>query len=369
MHDNDTVGSTGTIRFETLGHSVEIDVGPSDTVKSIMDRLRSQAGDWLYVNYFDQNMGNVGYLMGNTPVISIAAKDGSAVNVIDVKGTVAQDQLLLNTSIQGSLKLDDPIAPNYWQTAVGTTPPSTFSITVAGYTHTIDLTAMRDINGNGHMDATDLVATINARMQDYDVRAELNKDGCLVLWSPRGYSIEVEALGPDASVPPNIVDITDSFLGTGISKSTPYRGGYDLQGSNATGYVRVTPGIYTQNVVTRSGANQTRQNFFGVLDDIAAAVRAENRDGLSDKLLPKIDAFTDNVLKFISASGALQIRYESNKSRMNLDGISMTDTHDRLFVPSIAELTTQLMMAQTIYQASLGVISYIVQPTLLNYLR
>ncbi|MDR2528651.1 MAG: flagellar hook-associated protein FlgL [Synergistaceae bacterium] len=368
MDDDDIVNSTGTIRFETLGHSVEIDVGPNDTVKSIMDRLRSQAGDWLYVNYFDQNMGNVGYLGGNDPVISIAAKDGSAVNVIDAAGTVAQNQLLLNTSIQGSLKLDDPADPNYWQTAVGATPPSTFSITVAGYTHTIDLTAMRDINGNGNMDAADLVAAINARMQDYDVRAELNKDGCLVLWSPRGYSIEAEAWGPDTSVPPNIVDITGDFLGTGTS-STPYRGGYDLQGSNTPGYVRAAPGIYTQNVVTRSGANQTRQNFFGVLDDIAAAVRAENRDGLSDKLLPKIDAFMDNVLKFISASGALQIRYESNRSRMELDGISMTETHDRLFVPEIDELTTQLMMAQTVYQASLGVISYIVQPTLLNYLR
>jgi flagellin-like hook-associated protein FlgL len=487
LNDDTLVNSAGTIRFETLGHSVEIDVGPNDTVKSVMDRLRSQAGDWLYVNYFDQNMGNVGYLGGNTPVISIAAKDGSAVNVIDVKGTVAQDQLLLNTSIQGSVDLTAlgawsiplPITPG--------TPPSTFSVTVAGYTHTIDLTAMRDINGNGNMDATDLVAAINARMQDYDVRAELNKDGRLALWSPRGYSIDVStnvgisvtspgtvpyvsefqtsdgvyqgpvakniytvnqagtgtpgvmgsagdtyldtstgdiythdgttwsALptaslaaedvvlvddgsggayycnipgGPVTNVtPPAVLDGNNAIhtfdattstwvtynayglLGATPSSSTPYRGGYDLQGSNAPGYVRAAPGIHTQNVVTRGGANQTRQNFFGVLDDVAAAVRSENRDGLSEKLLPKIDAFMDNVLKFISASGALQMRYDGNITRMELDDISMTEAHDRLFVPDIAELTTQLMMAQTIYQASLGVISYIVQPTLLNYLR
>ena len=52
---------------------------------------------------------------------------------------------------------------------------------------------MRDTNGNGKLDAQDLVATINARMQDYDVRAELNKDGHLVLWSPQGYSITAKA--------------------------------------------------------------------------------------------------------------------------------------------------------------------------------
>ncbi|MDR1977198.1 MAG: flagellar hook-associated protein FlgL, partial [Synergistaceae bacterium] len=276
IKDDTKMGMSGTIRFESLGHSVEIDVTANDTVKTIMDRLRSQAGDWLYVNYFDAAMGNSAGQEGNYPIISIAAKDGSAVNVIDVAGTVAKDKLLLNTSIQGEVKLVNPdgtIPGTAWTAMPGSTPPQTFSITVGGYTHTIDLTAMRDINGNGVMDAVDLAATINARMQDYDVQAELNKDGFLVLWSPRGYMIEVEALELTTPVPNNI---TGQFLGAG-SPSTAYRGGYDLENPS-----RTAPGIYTQNVTTRGGANQTRQSFFGVLDDISAAVRAENRDGLSD---------------------------------------------------------------------------------------
>ena len=48
----------GTIRFSNLAHSVEIDIGADDTVKDVMDRLRTQAGDWLYVNYYDEHMGN-----------------------------------------------------------------------------------------------------------------------------------------------------------------------------------------------------------------------------------------------------------------------------------------------------------------------
>jgi flagellar hook-associated protein 3 FlgL len=229
---------------------------------------------------------------------------------------------------------------------------------VAGYTHTIDMTAMRDFNGNGVLDAQDLVETINSRMQDYDVRAELNDEGQLRLWSPRGYTIEVKAEDLGAG------DITDMFLGAGVSSATPYRGGYDLENAS-----RVAPGITTQNVTMRGGANQTKQNFFGVLDDISSAVRAENRDGLSDKLLPLIDDFRDSLLKTLSTNGALQARYQGNVQRMTWNGLSMTEAYDSLVVVDPTDIYTQLMMAQTVYEASLGVMSYLVQPTLLDFLR
>ncbi|GHT00471.1 hypothetical protein AGMMS50276_26320 [Synergistales bacterium] len=492
--------TTGTIRFESLGRVVEIDVGVNDTVKSIMERLRSQAGDWLYVNYFDPNMGDVGYLAGDSPMISIAAKDCSAVNVIDVKGNVAET-LTLNTGIQGKIKLvSDPPATTDWTLSIGTIPAPTFTINVAGYSHRIDLSAMRDKNGNGVMDATDLVETINARMQDYDVRAEINKDGYLVLWSPRGYGIEIttdiapyvttittgnytedfETIdgayhGPvvnnvytvdmHGSVPPTnpatATDIDDgatyldfnygdlytydqasglwttppvtlvagdvyvvsdgssdeihyldtagdsansitagwtdvkatnndnailkgndimifengawtsfdagtyTFLGAADAK-TPYRGGYELDEANKRADY---DGTYFQNVSTRGGANTMKQNFFGVLTDVSAAIRAENRDGLADKLLPMIDKFMDTLLRVRSTNGAQQVRYENNMERLELNQIVMTEAHDELIGVDLTHLTTELAMAQALYQASLGIIAYIVQPTLLDYLR
>ena len=158
-------------------------------------------------------------------------------------------------------------------------------------------------------------------------------------------------------------DITADFIGTS-TPATPYRGGYDLENAN-----REAPGIYTQNAVVRSGSNRMQQSFFGVLDDISAAIRAENRDGLGDKLLPMIDKFMDNLLRIISTGGALEARYEGNVQRMKLTDIVMKEAHDDIVSVDLSEITTQLMMAQAIYQASLGIISYIVQPTLLNYLR
>ncbi|MBR0257491.1 MAG: hypothetical protein IJQ58_07125, partial [Synergistaceae bacterium] len=114
MKDNATFGaayddasrtfSEGTIRFSNLAHSVEIDVAATDTVKDIVDRLRTQAGDWLYVNYYDEHMGQQATRnTGDYPLIAISSVDGSAVNVLDVKGHIAEDALGLSTGIQGRL--------------------------------------------------------------------------------------------------------------------------------------------------------------------------------------------------------------------------------------------------------------------------
>ncbi|MBQ9564317.1 MAG: flagellar hook-associated protein FlgL, partial [Synergistaceae bacterium] len=82
-------GVSGTIRFSNLSHEVEIDVSSEDTVKDIMDRLRTQAGDWLYVNYYDTHMGQTpARNTGDYPILAISSKDGSAVSVTDVKGSM-----------------------------------------------------------------------------------------------------------------------------------------------------------------------------------------------------------------------------------------------------------------------------------------
>ena len=369
LKDNEKIGKAGTIRFESLGRKVEIDISADDTVKSVMDRLRSQAGDWLYVNYFDAKMGNKNGQGGDYPILSIAAKDGSAVNVVDVKGSVAREKLALNTSIQGEKSFFDAVGnllpAEMWEE--GQTPARTFDITVAGYTHTIDLTAMRDTNGNGKLDAQDLVATINARMQDYDVRAELNKDGHLVLWSPRGYSITAKAsqLKADGSFDS---DITNTFFGAGVSAKTSYRGGYKLEDAARPG-PNGDNTMHTQNVTIRSGANQRKQDIFGVLDDVIAAVKSENRTAISDVMLPRIDRFIDNLLKVLSTNGALQNRYESSKARLVADDAQMTESLQDLVSIKPEEAMTELMMAKFMQEASLSVISQIIQPTLLNFLR
>ena len=487
MKDSDKFGVSGTLRFSNLAHSVEIDVGENDTVKDVMDRLRSQAGDWLYVNYFDAHMGGGGRQGGDYPLIAISSVDGSAVSVVDVDGQksdgtkihIAQDYLGLSTGIEGTKNLlkdssDEPLIFAWnkdgttfkwgvWDTASGdfgtsAVEVSTLTLDVAGYQHTIDLTELRDANDDGKVDANDMVAFINSRMQDYDVQADINEDGQLTVWSPRGFEIGIsfakdggdvtnvflgndkikyEALytlkADDLKTGSNIkfkaykagsttptdydiavetkdsgtkVDLTatvkainDKMSADGCNvraevkdgnivlrssdnkvsdvkidttdvsatlfAKTYYRGGYKLDEPAAT---RTSPGIHGQNATIRSGANTTRQNAFGMLNDVIAAVKSGNRDALVDKMLPRVDAFINNILGVMSTNGALVNRYDANMTRQSNEALIMTDEHDKLVRPDYSEVTSQLMLANYVYQANLAVISRLIQPSLLDFL-
>ena len=365
----------GTIRFANLAHSVEIDVSAEDTVKDVIDRLRTQAGDWLYINYYDQHMGQQATRnTGDYPLISISSIDGSAVSILDVKGHIAQDALGLSTGIQTRLNpdgTDEGIMSDSFtwevngQTDTTTFPADTLTLTVAGYSHTIDLREIRDVTADNEIKADDIAEFINARMQDYDVRAEVNEDNELMLWSMRGYSVSV-TFTRDGT------DVTSTFMGDENSSRTYYRGGYNLEGdANTRGIDEdnfYSAGIHGQNATIRSGANTMRQNGFGIINDVIAAVNSGNRDDLSDKMLPKIDAFINNILSVMSENGALQARYNYNTDRLITESAIMTEDYDNLVKIDPAESISQLMIADYMYQANLAVIARLIQPSLLDFL-
>ncbi|MBR2209355.1 MAG: flagellar hook-associated protein FlgL [Synergistaceae bacterium] len=384
----------GTIRFSNLAHSVDIDVSATDTVKDVMDRLRVQAGDWLYVNYYDEHMGqDDGRNTGDFPLISISSVDGSAVNVLDIKGHIAEDALGLSTGIQGRLNPDgtgDGVMALTWDVndqrfddgGSVSFPADKLNITVAGYTHTIDLTTIRDVTSDDEIKADDIAEFVNARMQDEDVRAFVNDDKELVVYSPRGYSIKIEFLDNSDS------DVTSDFIGTDIGSDssvlsrTLYRGGYNLEGKayydsendiaprgiDIDGGDLYGTGAHTQNATVRSGANTARQNGFGVINDVMAAIESGNRDDLLNKMLPRIDDFINNILSVMAEDGALQARYEYNNQRLISENSVMTEENDNLTAPDPADVITQLMMADYMYQANLAVIARLIQPSLLDFL-
>ncbi len=363
----------GTIRFSNLAHSVEIDVSGDDTVKDVMDRLRTQAGDWLYVNYYDTHMGQLDIEnSGDFPIISISSIDGSAVNVLDIKGHIAEDALGLSTGIQGRINPDgddDGVESDDLEWNEDNTPATALNITVAGYTHTIDLTALRDVNSDTIINSYDVAEFVNARMQDYDVRAEVNEDKELVFYSPRGYSIKVEFLDK------NEESVTENLLGTDFNSEeinrTLYRGGYNLEGESYSRGIDdnlYASGIHTQNATIRSGANTMKQNGFGVINDIIAAVNSGNRDDLYDKMIPKIDNLINNILGVQAEGGALIARYNYNTDRLTQENSIMTEENDNLVTVDPVDAITQLYVADYMYQANLAVIARLVQPSLLDFL-
>ena len=374
----------GTIRFANMGHEVEIDVSATDTVKDVMDRLRVQAGDWLYVNYYDEHMGQSPKRnTGDYPIISISSVDGSAVSILDVKGHIAQDALGLSTGIQTRINADG-VGTGFkgedyvWDIENQDFPADELTLTVAGYSHTIDLTEIREVTADDRVDMNDVAEFINARMQDYDVRAEVNDDQELMLWSLRGYSVDVKFTGMKEITDDdgNVIsteygDVTNKFLGEEGSTRSYYRGGWNLDGKATSRGITdnfYSSGLHSQNATVRSGANTMRQNGFGVINDVIAAIESGNRDDLTDKMLPKVDEFINNLLSVMSENGALQARYSYNNERLTTESSIMTESYDDLVKIDPADAISQLMVADYMYQANLAVISRLIQPSLLDFL-
>jgi len=331
--DPPTTITAGTIRIESLGRTVDVDISAGDTPQMIAEKLRSAGGGWLDVNFFD---GDV--TAPASPVsLHIAAKDGSPVSIFDVEGNVAAT-VEIDNAIRGTVNLAA------WAPAAG----DTLEIAIDGYTHTIDLNAIADSNESGSIDADDVVAAINARFQGMDVKAQLVDNGTagqkyLVITSPRGYSVEI---GGTAQA---------SLTGVGVDQTAS-------RPPSASGR-------YTQNVVVRTASDGKKTDFFGVLEKLADSVTAEDREGLSNVMLKQIDDFIDNLLRCRTSGGALLNRYDNNQARFKQNNVYITELYSKVSDVDLAETSTKFLMAQAVYQSSLAVIAKIVQPTLVDFLR
>jgi len=352
MRDNDTVsgfGATpGTIRIRSMGHMVDIDIGADDTVKSILDKIRDQTGGWLEVNYFDPSMGQAGAAAGNNVIFSIRALDGSAVSIYDLSGNVAKTGLLCDNAVNGTVDLR-----TNWPVFIN---GDVLTIKVAGYSHTIDLYAAQesygvDNFGNSLFTPQALAELINARFQSDDIRAEVNNDGQMIIYSPRGYKIEVDG----SPVAPPLTNMATTIFGASLTNQA--RGGAPKSINSQ------------QNITVRTGANTAQANFFDVLDNLSATMEAENRKALSEYLLPQIDRFIDNLLKCMATEGALENRYTNNILRFQSNNIGLVELFDSVAGIDLSKAATEFAMLRAMYEASLAVVSRIIQPTLVDFLR
>ncbi len=338
--DTDAAAADGTIRISTPGHTIDVPVLAGETLHDIANRIRDYAGSWLDVSFVDDNIGGAG---GNVRM-SIAAKDGSAVSVLDVNGSVAWD-FGLDTGLVGTTNLIG------WQPTTG----DTLTISVNGAEHTIDLW---DSDGTPPgpivWSPEDLADMINTRFQGQDIRAEVlvTKDAAgnitnkrLALWSPKGYTFEVTGTG---SIPAGI-----GFT-PGVNTESKSHGG---------------TGPFNQNVTIRTGDNQKKVDFFGVMDNLVNTVEGGNVDGISDVMLTQLDNWMNTLLKNRALAGALINRYAMTEGRLVSNNTGYEEIRTNTVGIDLAEVITQYEMASGVYEASLAAIARIMQPSLLDFLR
>ena len=82
-------------------------------------------------------------------------------------------------------------------------------------------------------------------------------------------------------------------------------------------------------------------DFFGTLDDLIAAVKSEDRRGISDHLLGKITAWGDNLLKCRTECGALVNRYDNTELRLKENNLNLTDLRSKISDVDLAEAASQ----------------------------
>lgn len=328
---NTAAGADGTVRISSLGRWVDVPVLATDDVKSFLDRARDLAGDWLDLSYFDPSLSNP---PGGTNVsFSISAKDGSPVSIFDLSGS-ASSVFNMGTGLSGS-------SLGAWTPVAG----DVLTISVNGVTHSIDL--YDESKGQPIVSNLDELADlVNARFQGQDLVAQTVDMGGgskrLVITSPRGYVVNVDESAMSAGTQ------------LGLNGTSSSRGGY---------------GPFNQRVQVRTLGNQTKQDFFGVMDDLINAVRNEDRRGISDHLLKKVTDWGDNLLRCRTECGALINRYENTQARLKQNNVNLTELQSKISDVDLAEAATQFQMAQAVYQASLAVIARIIQPTLVDFLR
>lgn len=107
----------------------------------------------------------------------------------------------------------------------------------------------------------------------------------------------------------------------------------------------------------------------GLIANIEKALRAENSEELSSKLLSDVDAHLDNLIRGRSRIGSLQNRLDSSKEMNESENLAMKTTLSQVEDIDLAQKVMEYSMAKTVYEASLQTGAKMLQQSLLDYLK
>lgn len=369
-----TTFDKGTIRISASGHTIDVPVLQDDTLQTLSVRIREYAGDWLDVSFYDSTIGPAPD--GGAVRMSLAAKDGSAVSVLDLIGADKKlgstaHRLGFDTGLTGTVDLSGGTGGKFPKFVEG----NTLTITVNGMSHVIDLYDREIIDGKHNPVAEsieDLAAEINTRFQGKDIVADVQTldsgEKYLLLSSPWGYEFSLTGTG-QVDVGGTQTDVLEA-LGFGADNGF---GGNNAQTkgfapTDTTSAGDKTGANYNQIVTRRTGNNLKDTDFFGVVGNLIDCVEGGNVDGISDTMIEQLDNWLNTLLKCRSQVGALHTRYQTSAYKMTTNNTNYTELWTKTVGVDLAETITDYQMASNIYEASLAAIARIMTPSLLDFL-
>lgn len=127
----------------------------------------------------------------------------------------------------------------------------------------------------------------------------------------------------------------------------------------------VGTGINMEITVT---GNRVFGNFFDDLSTFIDNLRTGQHDLISQNDIPAIQNRLDEVLQIRGEIGAKVNRLERNVERMDLMNINFKELLSKIEDTDYAEVTMNLKMQESVYQAALATGARIMQNTLVNYI-
>ena len=109
-------------------------------------------------------------------------------------------------------------------------------------------------------------------------------------------------------------------------------------------------------------------DVFTVLDDLSAALDANDSDGIA-QALTRLDAHMGNISALRGETAAKVNRLELTASRFEAQAIATGSQLAEIEAVDLAEAITDLTMREAVYQAALATGARIMQPSLVDFLR
>lgn len=116
------------------------------------------------------------------------------------------------------------------------------------------------------------------------------------------------------------------------------------------------------------GLSTDGDNAFAILKDLAARLRADDAAGV-DQLIGDIDTRMTKFQKVWADVGARQNRVDLIQNRLESANLNLAEMRSQTEDADMAEVITNLKMAEAVQRAALGVGARVLQPSLVDFLR
>lgn len=140
---------------------------------------------------------------------------------------------------------------------------------------------------------------------------------------------------------------------------------YNWNGSVNPLQAEVGAGITMEVTIT---GDRIFGDFFVQLSEFIEHLRNGNYDAISNTDIANIQNRLDEVLKIRGEIGAKVNRIEANIERIDLMNVNFTELLSKIEDTDYAEVTMNLKMQESVYQAALATGARIMQTTLVNYI-